>query len=153
MLTVAPFSKKSFTMYPFPINCQQDLLYWLFLYHRVWVFPFHELSFWFRLVVVNPCLTHLLTIFQLKHAASSSLYTSHIFGEFWFALFSHQKFDDISLCLSLENCLICCHLVSPQNKNMFWDKSIPNKAGFTFIVKNSEKLNYFVFFKKFPLIH
>ena len=73
LFTVAPFFEEidwdeSFHVLHWPLCLE------LFFYRRVYVFPFHGLSFRLRLVVANLCLVHFETLFLLKQV---SPYRSH----------------------------------------------------------------------------
>ena len=81
-----------------PEDFQHDLLYRLlcpeiFLYQRVNVFPLNGLSFSLRFVVVNPLASSSVKIILAKTCFSTHITYSSV-NFIWFALLSHQKFDD-----------------------------------------------------------
>ena len=70
-----------------------------------------------------------------------------------FVILSRKKIDDRHLYRPGVVCLNCLYFEKTQNKkiqglNIFYNKLNPNNAEFTFMEKNSERLN-FVFFTPF----
>ena len=63
--TVVPFSRKSIVIVPFRFQKTVSMTFitnycaWNFLFTGESVFLLNELSFWFRLLITNPCLTYL----------------------------------------------------------------------------------------------
>ena len=107
-----------------------SILYWLlhqehFLNRRVSVFPLH---------CGKPMFSPVVKIFLTK--TCFSVYITHNFINFtWFALLSHQKFDERFLFKPGACYLIYHHFELPQKK-YFWEYEwISNNAEFTFMEK------------------
>ena len=77
------------------------------------------------------------------------LYSSHFSVKFtWFAMFSHQRFDDEPLFKFRTLCFIYLHFEWPQNLFLYeYYEPIANDIGFLFM-ENSKNLGFFL--KKHP---